>query len=56
MWKDPIVEEIRNAGNRIVKEAGNDLHKFCEVLRHKEKEHSDKLVRRQPQPLLKPTG
>lgn len=37
MWKDPIVEEVRNAGDKLVKEAGNNLHNFCEMLRKKEK-------------------
>jgi len=56
MWKDPIVEEVRNAGDKLVKEAGNNLHNFCEMLRKKEKKHLGRLVRRKPRSLLKSTG
>ncbi len=56
MWKDPIVEEVRNAGAKLVKESGNNLHQFCEILRKKEKGHPKRLVRRKPHPLLKSTG
>jgi len=48
MWKDPIVEEVRAAGRKIVEREGNDLHKLCEALRKSAAKHRRKLVRRQP--------
>ena len=47
-WKDPIVEEVRAARAEIFKEADNDLHKLCELLRKAEQEHKDKLVMGKP--------
>ncbi len=48
MQKDPVVEEVRRAGAKLAKKAGNNLHKFCEELRKAEKEHPDRLVHRTP--------
>jgi len=36
MFKDPIVEESRKAGNLLVAEAGNDKQKFIDNLRKKQ--------------------
>ena len=33
MWKDPIVEEVRKAGEELARQANYDLHTFCENLR-----------------------
>jgi hypothetical protein len=38
MWKDPIVEEIRNAGAKLAEECGYNLRAFAEVLRQRQKE------------------
>jgi hypothetical protein len=32
-WKDPIVEEVRQAGAEIARKSGNDLHRLCQHLR-----------------------
>ena len=56
MWKDPIVEKVRKAGAKLAKEAGNDLHQFCQNLRIKQKDHTKRLVCRKPRPQLKSTG
>lgn len=44
MWKDPIVEEVRKAGEELAREANYDLHTFCENLRKKEKQHKGEVV------------
>jgi len=33
MCKDPIVEEVRNAGAKLAEECGYDLHAFADMLR-----------------------
>ena len=33
MWKDPIVEEVRNAGAKVAKECDYDIHKMAERFR-----------------------
>jgi len=37
MIYDPIIEEVRKAGEEIAKESGYDLHVLCERLRKSEK-------------------
>ena len=37
MINDPIIEEVRKAGEDLAKESGYDLHVFCERLRKSEK-------------------
>ncbi len=44
MWKDPIVEEVRKAGEELARQANYDLHTFCENLRKNEKKHKGKIV------------
>jgi len=39
MWKDPIVEEVRAAGDRIARECGYDFHRFCEYFRKRERQY-----------------
>ena len=53
MRKDPIVEEVRNAGNSLAAQAGNDLHEFCERLRKAQSQDAQRLVRREPKRNLK---
>ena len=43
MRKDPIVEEVRRAGDKIARECGYDLHRFCERLRQTEREFADRV-------------
>ncbi len=38
MWKDPIVEEIRDAGAKLAEECGYDPHVFADMLRKHQKE------------------
>jgi len=33
MWKDLVVEEVRNAGKKVQNECSNDLHSFAEMLK-----------------------
>jgi len=37
MRKDPIVEEVREAGAKLAEESGYDLHDFAEMLRQNQK-------------------
>ena len=36
MWNDPIVEEVRTAGEKLAQEADYDLHVFFQNLRNNE--------------------
>ena len=47
-WIDPIVEEVRNAGKQLAREAGNDFHTMCENLRKRERLHPERVVNRCP--------
>jgi hypothetical protein len=44
MLKDPIVNEIRKAGEQLAREANYDLHTFFENMRDSEKKRKDKVV------------
>ena len=46
MWIDPIVKEVREAGEEIAKEAGYDVHRFFQNLREKGKKRNSKTVSR----------
>ena len=37
MWKDPIVQEARKAGEELARQAGYNLHTFFQKLRESEK-------------------
>lgn len=37
MWKDPIVQNVRKAGEELAKKANYDLHVFFQNLRNNEK-------------------
>jgi len=50
--KDPIVEEVRKAGEELAKRANYDLHTFLETLRNNEKKSNAK-VRKLPQVISK---
>lgn len=45
MSPDAIVREVRQAGERLAAEAGNDVHRFFENLRVAQARYADKLVR-----------
>ena len=51
MWKDPIVEEVRNAGKDLQREANNDFHTFCENLRKNEKKRNVRVVSFEKKPV-----
>ena len=48
MKPDPIVEEIRKAGNDLCESKGNNLHDVCEYLRVKGSMHAEKVVSLNP--------
>ena len=46
MWDDPIVSDVRKAGEELAKKANYDLHTFFENLRNNEKKRKIKIVSR----------
>ena len=46
MWQDPIVQDIREAGEELAKQANYDLHTFFQNLRNNEKKRNHKVVSR----------
>lgn len=42
MWEDPIVKEVRAAREKIWKECGYDLRKYCERLKKHEQQRVEK--------------
>ncbi len=44
MWKDPVVEEVREARQKILERFGGDLAKYCEHLRQEQAEHPERYV------------
>lgn len=44
MRKDPIVSEVRKAGEQLAKEANYDLHTFFENMRQSEEKSKGKAV------------
>lgn len=55
MWRDPIVQEVRKAGEEIAKRANYDLHTFFEVLRENERKRNSKVVSREEIELISKT-
>ena len=49
-FEDPVVTEVRRAGEEMAREAGDDLHVLCERLRECERRHPERLVRVPPNP------
>ena len=43
-FDDPIVDEVRKAGDDMACEANYDLHTLCERLREAERQHPERLV------------
>lgn len=48
-YDDPIVTEIRKAGDEMAREANYDLHTLCERLREAERQHPERLIKTPPQ-------
>jgi len=48
MWKDPIVQKVRKAGEKLAKQAKYDLHLFFQNLRNNEKKQNYRIVSRTP--------
>ena len=46
MWRDPIVQEVRKAGEALAKQSNNDLHTFFQNLRKNEKKRNCQVVSR----------
>ncbi len=46
MWQDPIVQDVRKAGEKLAKQANYDLHTFFQNLRNNEKNLNPKVVSR----------
>ena len=44
MWKDPVVEEVREARQKILERFGGDLAKYCDHLRLEQAEHPERYV------------
>ena len=44
MWKDPVVEEVREARQNILERFGGDLAKYCDHLRQEQAEHPERYV------------
>ena len=46
MWQDPIVQDVRKAGEELAKQANYDLHTFFQNLRNNEKRRNYKVISR----------
>ena len=46
MWQDPIVQDVRKAGEALAKQANYDLHTFFQNLRNNEKKRNSRVVSR----------
>ena len=53
MWIDPIVEEVRETGDKLAKAVDYDLHRFCERIREYEQQHPERLVSLPPRHIEK---
>ena len=56
MWNDPIIQEVREAAERMARDAGYDLHRFCERIREHQTRYADRLVTLPPRRLGVPTS
>jgi hypothetical protein len=46
MWQDPIVQDIRKAGEELTKKANYNLHTFFQKLRNNEKQKNYTVISR----------
>lgn len=44
MWKDPIVEEMRQAGAKLAKKCDYDIDKFSKMIKENQKKNKTRLV------------
>lgn len=44
MWEDPIVNEMRSAGAKLLASCDNDLKKLAARLRENQSQHADRVV------------
>ena len=44
MYEDPIMTEVRNAGQTLAEQAEGDLHIFFQFLREAQKQYQERLV------------
>jgi hypothetical protein len=44
MYEDPIVTEVRHAGQLLAEQAEGDLHLFFQLLREAQKQYQERLV------------
>jgi hypothetical protein len=47
MYRDPIVEELRQTAAKLIEECGGDLHQVALRLRQEQSRHPHRVVRRQ---------
>ena len=50
MYEDPIVTEVRKAGQVLAEQAKGDLHTFFQHLKEAQQQYRDRLVKAPPQP------
>jgi hypothetical protein len=48
MWKDPIVEEVRKAGEKYAAKFDYDLKRMFEDIKKREQEHPERLAKLKP--------
>ena len=53
-WTDPVVEEAREAGIRLLERAGGDLHTLCEMIRQSERNSAGQFVDRSTPGSIRP--
>jgi len=46
MWRDPIVQDVRKAGEELAKQANYNLHTFFQNLRNNEKKQKCRVISR----------
>jgi len=46
MWQDPIVQDVRKAGEELARRANYNLHTFFQNLRSNEKARKSKVISR----------
>lgn len=46
MYKDPVVEELRENARKLFEECGNDLHEIIKRLRQEQSNQPQRIIRR----------
>ena len=52
MYEDPIVTEVRTAGQVLAEQAAGDLHTFFQRLREAQKQYQERLVQAPLRPFV----